>query len=38
MQMEKMTEPEAHHALQQLAMSKGMRMADAAGIVLEQYK
>ena len=38
MQMEKMTEPEAHHALQQLAMSKGTRMADAASIVLEQYK
>lgn len=37
MQMEKMTEPEAHHALQQLAMSRGMRMADAARSLLEQY-
>ena len=37
MQHECMTEPEAHHALQQLAMSKGMRLTDAARSVLSKY-
>ena len=36
MQLEDMTEPEAHHVLQQLSMAKGIRLADAARSLLEK--
>ena len=37
MRAEHMTEPEAHHALQQLAMNKGLRLAEAARRILSRY-
>ena len=38
MQREQMTEPEAHHTLQQMAMSKGMRMVDVARSLIEKLE
>lgn len=36
-QRENMTEPEAHHALQQLAMNRGLRMVEVARTILTKY-